>query len=173
MNKFKKAKEPFAHKYGDHMSILKIYNKYLKLKDNNDNLKNWGYESFLKLPTLEKSNKYFSKLYYHTKGVLANVTKIEIPKLMEYDDEYRILAAIAYGYKLNVAFYKENDKSYNTNYMNKVQLSKDSFLNFSDKPKKEIFYNELFISNGKNDLTITSVIPKKSAELIEQIKTIQ
>ena len=51
--KFDNARKIFNNKYGDHISLLKIYKTYLVKKDNDDKLNDWMYKYFLK--------KYFFK----------------------------------------------------------------------------------------------------------------
>lgn len=173
-DKFKQAIKPLQHKYGDHLSILKIFLHFHKLMKNNnkDEMNKWLYDHFLKYNVLEKADKYYHKLYHTSKMILSPInSELTIQhktKAMDYTDEYRIMAAIKFGYRLNNGYYKEKDKSYNTDFAKKVNISKESFMIFNDKPKKEIIYNTLFISNNRADLNIVSVIPKKSNDVYDK-----
>ena len=95
-------------------------------------------------------------------GESTNINKTE---MFKEKLEYRIMAAFAVGYRLNMAFYKTKTNKYDTSYAQNVGIKRDSFLTLSDKMHKQILYNELSCINGKFDMNIVSVLPKKSIEL--------
>ena len=157
--KFLIAKKSLMSKYGDHITLLKIFNKFIILKKQDDKkLHNWLYISFLKKDVLYKAFTYFKKLRGISMQRLTDIDKIQISNLMEYEIYDRIMCAFMYGYRLNISFYKEKNKSYDTDKVRNVQISKESWMHFYDNPKKKIIYNELFIMNNKNDLKIVSTL---------------
>jgi len=177
MGKFKTAKKKSMHKYGDHLSILKIFTKYMRLtkSKSESNLRDWLYEGFLKRSTLEKGMRYFKKTYHRTLRILNGQKKYD-QDILEYDLEYRIMASIYFGFRNNIGYYKagktDKDGFYNTNFAKKVQIHKESFMHFHEKPKKIVVYHELFTGERQTDMNIVSSIPQKSEELFNKIRDI-
>lgn len=165
-NKFNNARKDVTSKYGDHLSLYKILSKYQKLKDSKD-VDDWIYKHFLKRTTLEKATKAFKKM----RGIIGkfgNVAKINIDRDILNDKiEYRIMAAFGYGFRLNVAFY--NNNRYETNHANNIGIKRDSFILTADTMHKQVLYNELVCINNKCDINIVSVLPKKSATIINAL----
>lgn len=172
MDKFKKGREPLKHKYGDHLSFLKIYTKYIKIldSDNESKMKEWTYSGFLKRSVLDKAHKYLRKIYYGTKGNLSKINKINIDGLMDYDIEYRILASIYFGYRLNTAYFNAKEKMYDTNNMKKVNINKESFMIYNASPRSKVFYHELFIGGNRAEINIVSAIPEKGEKLFNILR---
>lgn len=167
--KFNEKREKLIHKYGDHLTILKIYNRYEKLKTENDKI-DFCREHFLKYKTLSKIEDTFERVKYRIKGIAkkfiesseSDEFKIKnIESVKDMDTDYKILFSIMYGYKLNKAFY--SNKSYRTLYADRVNISKDSALYNCEC---NIFYTELFISGKNENLNICSRIPNKLIDLI-------
>lgn len=176
-DKFNKTRKKFANKYGDHISILNIYEsffeKYQKYHNNMDKLDDWCYDNFLKLDRLLKAKNNYEKL----KQKVNNVIKGKLDP-NEYDIKYfqeiegldldqKILACLIIGYRLNTAV-KSKEDLYRTQYAKdiRIKLSKLSFLNLKEKEPKNVFYNELFVSMGKNELVIVSEIPKEIIKIL-------
>ena len=129
----------------------------------------WLYKNFLKRTTLEKANKYYQKILGSLHNTLFTQDKQSVDDLMSYNLEYRVIASIMYGYKLNAAWLNSSNK-YNTSKVNDVNISKDSFLTYFRDMKKEVVYHELFTSGGRTDMIIVSYVSAKCKKLIELIK---
>ena len=169
-DKLKNAKKSLMHNTGDHMTLLKIFGKYVELRKNESKLNDWLYNSFLKRKVLEKAFLYFKKIRGTAMRILSQIKKYEINDLMLYDTNSRIIASLLAGYGSNLAFYRE--KNYVTGKLS-VKLSKDSWMNYSDKPKKELMFTEIFIMNKKTDILIVSNVTSKPLELYEKFTLIQ
>jgi HrpA-like RNA helicase len=163
--KYKTSKKDLFNDYGDHLSILKIISKYLKYRDDQTKLTEWGREHFIKLSTIQKGLKYYRKILSMCQQTFSKEKKIDVENLMEYKLEYRIMGAILYGYRLNMGYYKETNESYNTDYAKKISIHKESFMHYHQKPKSNVVYNTLFGSQGRFDMNIVSAIPIKSQKL--------
>jgi HrpA-like RNA helicase len=175
-SKFLKVKKELSHKYGDFLTLLKIYSKYLKIKNDTNKINQFTYKYFLKRDILSKTSEYFKKIRYRTNRLFRDLEKkVAIPDLMEYKLEYRIIASLLCGFPANLAYYHEHDSkrnltkggSYDTNKVKGIQISKISWLNFLDNKKKEIFYYELFKIGRRAELIICSPIPQKSQKLFD------
>jgi len=166
--KFNNAKKSFTHKMGDHMTLLKIFSKYVKLRKDESKLNDWLYKSFLRRNVLEKALTYFKKIRGISMRLLSSLnSENKIENIMSYDTNIRVMSSILFGYKYNVAFYRE--KTYATEKVNNAIISKDSWMNSFDNPKKEVVYNELFVMNKKIDLQIVSHITPKIRELCNKL----
>jgi HrpA-like RNA helicase len=163
--KFNKAKKTFNSKYGDHLSLLKMFNTFLKKRKNEDRLKEWIYKFFLKRSVFEKAFIIYKRYYRQFRGMMNKHDKIDIENIMKYNTAYRIMGAFMYGYRVNVG--KVSKKSVSTVRIKNVDVNKYSFLDVSSD-KKLILYYELFKST-KVSMNIVSSIPKKSIELYDII----
>jgi pre-mRNA-splicing factor ATP-dependent RNA helicase DHX15/PRP43 len=150
-NKFNKAKDKFKNKYGDHIALLNIFESYME-KKTPEKKSEFTYKYFLKNKTLDKAEKYYNKVRYVMKDKLKDIQ----PKsdLLKYDIKDRIIASIYFGYKLHMAFLKNNN--YNTLKAEQIKISKNSYV--SDKYPQQIIYHELFNNNGKMELNMVSII---------------
>ena len=171
-NKFKDAKDEISHKYGDFMTLLKIMNKYNeKLEmDNEEKTKQFLYDYFLNKDTLNKINANFKRVFYRIKDGIrnSNETILELfPKEVDYNIslESKIIASLLYGFRINTIT-KKGD-SYITFFDCNVNISKDSTL--YNTSHRSMFYYELFIMSGKNDVKIVSLIPTKSKEIVDEL----
>jgi pre-mRNA-splicing factor ATP-dependent RNA helicase DHX15/PRP43 len=169
LNKFNKAKNNLSHKFGDHLSLLKIFLKYMKYSKNVTNnseshnkINQWTYDNFLKKDILLKAKKTFKKLMGTIKN--NNIERKQIDNLSNYNLDYRIIASFLYGYKINIAFFNSKNNKYSTPFLQNIGINKNSFININEK-HKEILFNEIFTSSGKSDLVIISQIPQKSKTL--------
>jgi HrpA-like RNA helicase len=166
-NKYKSSKKELFNEYGDHLSILKIIGKYLKYRDDQTKLTEWGRDHFIKLSTIQKGLKYYRKILGISQQTFSKEEKINVENLMEYKLEYRIMGAVLYGYRLNMGYYKENNDSYNTDHAKKIAINKESFMHYNQKPKSVVVFNTLFGSQGRIDMNIVSAIPIKSQKLCD------
>jgi pre-mRNA-splicing factor ATP-dependent RNA helicase DHX15/PRP43 len=167
--KFMEAREKIIHKYGDHLTILKIFKKFEKIKTDDDR-RDFCYTHFIKYNILNKIEDSYNKVKYRIKGYVKNFIESEdsndfkiknIDSVKEMDPDYKIIFSLAYGYKLNKAFY--NGKNYRTLYTDNVTIGKDSTLYNCEC---NIIYNELFISGRNPNLNICSTIPKKLKDIL-------
>jgi pre-mRNA-splicing factor ATP-dependent RNA helicase DHX15/PRP43 len=177
-NKFNNARSKFAHKNGDHISLLNIYDKfnseYEKHPNNNDKLYEWTYDKFLKINPLLKAVKQYKKLKMQVNKIInrkPNIDDLGIKyhqEILSMDVNDRVICCLLLGFRLNTAFKNSNKDSYQTQFSKniRINISKMSFLTLKDKDPKNVFYHELFISMGKNELLIVSNIPKKIIKLL-------
>jgi len=169
MIKYNDARKKLSHKYGDHLSLLNIFTKYLKYSKGVENkLGDWLYKHFLKRSTLDKAKKYYKKVIYPIQHLFNSIKKVQIDDLNNIKLEYRVLTAFAYGFKINIAKLQSSGK-YNTEYADDILISKDSLMLFNKK-SKEVIYNELFGTNNKFDLVIVSAITPTVKNLIDVLK---
>ena len=174
-DRIKEIKDKLSHKYGDHLTLLKIFSKVEKIEDY-DKLKNWCFDNYIKynviMKVLNGYNKLKHKLRHQIKDYLQENPELE--KNIELNDsikdvikdkiELKILLAFKKGYKMNIATYRETSKAYHTPFADKINLSKESTLD-QTKSNSEVVYNELFITKNNLELTITSVIPNSISKL--------
>ena len=160
--KFDDARKIFNNKYGDHISLLKIYKTYLIKKENDTKLNEWMYKYFLKKNIFLKTKTNYQRLMKIYRKYFNNLGKKEIKNLMEYDTVYRILTCFLFGFKINTATVKNNKIS--TKKIKNVKTNNYSFIKLTKKINYLIYY-ELFQSDNIN-INILSYIPKKSLELL-------
>lgn len=167
-DKYIEAKKKLFHKYGDHLTILKIFTLYTEYltKGNDKSLDDWCYKHFLKKSILDKSNKNYKKIKNHIRMVMSSIdlNKIfstETQNLQNLKLEYRIMVCIAFGFRLNIT---------NLN-STKFKINRDSFMNFIDgsKLKGNIVYNELSSNVGKMEFNIVSNISNNIYKIVQDI----
>ena len=166
-DKLTKAKKELVHKYGDHLSILKIFTLYSKYSHNKKQLDDWCYKHFLRRSILDKSKTYYHKIKHRLRDVISKNGDIfdKIPnEINNLKLEYKILLSITYGFRLNIT----NMKSMKSQH---IKINKDSFMNFGDN-LSDLVYHELFSNSGKLDINIVSKIPSKISILYPDIKTL-
>ena len=164
-NKFKQQKNKLGHKYGDHLTLIKIFSKFRSYKDV-EKQKEWCYDYFLKYNILQKCSDMYDRIKYRlidiTKKFIINnneyIKEKDIISLKDMHIDYKILFSLRYGYRLNVAYFSSNKNTYRTMYADRVNISKDSIIYNTEN---NIFYHELFITKSTFDLNIVSIIPKK------------
>ena len=167
VSEFNKKKEKLRNKYGDHISLLNIYNKYskkmLKSNSNYDIIVKWANKYYVKLKTLDKAKKNARTMGKYVKQQenninFANLNVISHDEIINMDLNDKIIICLLMANKNKIAHY---NGGYITNYDTKIYgLSQLSFINTSKYPKN-IFYDELFISTGTGTLNIITKIPKK------------
>lgn len=164
--KMTRAKKDLADKYGDHLTILKIFSKYAKLKKegkDNTKLNDWIFKSFLKKDVLIKAYKHYQRIKGITLDKLSKLNKIKkTDGLDNHKLSTKILASFLLGFFLNTT---------SINGSNKNKLSKDSFLNFyiDDIISKQLMYNELITISNNTSISIVSKITKQVKELCDTI----
>jgi len=157
-DKFEKAQAKIAHKYGDHLTYLKIYTKYREIsqkyaKDKDkkiDKITNFCYDNFIKKAVLDKGAKNYQKmkgkLYQY--DINFNDLHLNIDKnIASYGLEDRILFCISQGFKYNVGILKLRDGTYYNSQNDEMKISKNSFIMYkNDHRPKKVFYDSLFIN---------------------------
>jgi len=165
--KFEKAKKELSHKYGDHLSLLKIYSHYLNIKADMNKLNQWTFKHFLRQETLKKTTQYFRKIKEKLRTIIPTYTKKNnVPDIMTYKLDDRVIAALLCGYLSNVAHLRYNNK-YDTSNLNSVRISRNSWLADTHSEKKELLYHELLKMSNGAELVICSIIPKESKKIFE------
>jgi HrpA-like RNA helicase len=176
-DKFLKAKDKLSHNTGDFITIYKIITTYAEMMELEDKekLNNFIHEYFLNQSMLDKITKNFKRVFYKIKDNMRKSNDI-INELFPDNDnlndkiiyeeklENKILASLLYGYRLNTCN-KMNDKLITFFDVN-VNISKDSVL--ANTTHRNMFYYELFIMSGKNDIKIVNLIPVRCKELVEK-----
>lgn len=164
-DKFQKAKKKFKHKYGDHLSLLKLFDKFSKINNNPDKMDRWCHDNFVKKQTMIKSMRYMRRVKGRVHQVFGQEFRETIEKIkqeIDYNEEVkslpvddRLMVCLMKAYQLNLG-YKRND-GYNilAQSNNNIQIGID-MNSFVDKQAKKVFYNELFISDTKVNLNIVS-----------------
>lgn len=158
--KYNKVRKKFSSQYGDHISLLNVWEKYnemIKKHDNHEYQSKWCYERFLKEDTLKKAYKMFrmyKRMYIENSNTINMKDDIQKMSLKE-----RVLASFVGGYSSFMAKV-DKDGLYKLQINNKerVSVSDDSFVK---KNAKRILYRELFILNKNPELNIVSSIPDK------------
>ena len=164
--KFNSVKKHFAHKTGDHITLLNIYNKYIEFnkKKQFDKLDTWIYNNFLKNKTLANAKKNYYKLMDSTKNIFAENKIIQL-NMFDVSIEQRILTSIYSGLKLNIAKLNSNDR-YDTAHINNIRPDANSFILFESKLKPKLVYGELFTgTNNRTQMLIVSTIPKNIIDI--------
>ncbi len=169
----------FASKYGDHISLLNIFDAFCGecQKNNNDHNKmtNWANSNSLKLSVLNKIQNNYSNFKRQVWGIFNKlelekyvgwVEKYDIVKNMDVDK--RIIFSLIMGLRLNSAVQISDDNSFKTQHSvcKNIKINKMSFCLLQNKIPKNVVYNELFIMMGKNELNIVSSIPKKIKKML-------
>lgn len=184
--KFLKAKKSITTKTsGDHLTLLKIFNTYKKIKSKQDNekLKNWLYANFLKESVLNKANKYYKKIKQNTiqkiQTYLSNTLESNKDKITNLLNNHqlrtRILASLVSGFFLNMIFLKLQNSSNKKWQQQNIKLSKDSFLTLFDKDiddSNELLYNGMTTINNNVSISIVSNITKNIKALSLQVNEI-
>lgn len=162
-DKIKDTKNKLSHKYGDHLTLLKIFNKVYKYEDDKK-VREWCYNNYIKYNVINKVLSTYNKLKYKIRQQIRDNIEAnpELKKEIQIEDnlELKVLLAIKKGYKLNVATFRESSGAYHTQFADKINLSKESTLE-QKKSNSEVVFNELFITRNNLELTITSIIPKE------------
>lgn len=160
-SKFNDAFRSFKDSSGDHISLLKIIHKYFKLNtkesdsDRTEKIK-WCRKYFLKYDLLKDTYERFRSISYRVGDILKNhkeVLKLD-NDMQDKSTSKRVLAAIAYGFRNQIATKKNN--AYVTPHCKQTwNISNDTYL---DKLPKKIVYHEIFVSGDKSNLNVVSKI---------------
>jgi len=175
---FKRAKQKLAHKYGDHLSLLKIFEKFLKYNSDPSGLDKWTNSMYLKRETLRQISKEHKKITYKVKSKLDELNIQELLPLLNLENEkmqellklnlddrimfcFSIAQDIATRHTFNDTYVTEPVKLAGVRL--NIMADKNSFLvsklHNKDLPTK-IIYKKLFIADGQPNLVIVSKLPK-------------
>jgi len=177
--KYKKGKSKFKHKYGDHISLLRVFQKYEELikKHNNnyDTINKWAHTHFIKIKTLVKARKYYRKYMNQIRRVISREFKAEDVGIKQREDilrsnvDDRIIVCLLAAHRINTAVKRSFGDVYRTQHSQElnVKIGEDSFLTLSKKLPKNVFYNELFIFGSRASLNVVSKITDEIYNLLK------
>jgi len=159
--KYNKARKKFKHKYGDHLSLLKIYTDfytaYQKYKNDYEQLHTWCYKRFLKISTMMKAIDRVKKMKGQMHNLKLNIDRPVDEEINKTNVDERIMHCLKLGYNVNIGT-KISDFNYSTLnvYDTRINIDQNSFVHFNKSLPKTVIYNELFMSMGKANLNIVS-----------------
>lgn len=193
-NKFKVSTKDFANPYGDIIALLKIFQKFEELKkdhDNEDSIKKWTYEKFIKRGVLESAYKSYNRSKYSLKTVLKNAhsvimgeNKVNRAKAdadsADADIVYKVLACFMYGYKYNETMVQ--DKKAKIKYIDKLGTETQikalidpvSFMDLSKSStssKRALYFTLFKFGNMPVKIKIITYESRKSIELLKSIES--
>lgn len=162
--KFKSAIGAFKHKYGDHFSLLKIFEKYLN-QDKNKR-RDWTYKYFLKDDILNKATKFY---YKNKSNFYSKLNKIKI-KFDLPNELYRMPLEDKITYVLGIGLYDKKAQLGKKIKLlfgpNSTTLNDNSFILLLSKTPSNLVYEELFILMDKPEINILSKIPNKIKDIL-------
>lgn len=170
---FEKVKKKFANKYGDHLTLLYIYESYtLNKKDSNMAFK-WCKDNFLKQTLLIKAAKQYKLAKSQLSHSIPEPEKLDLgiklfAEVNNMQLEDRILFTLLAGLRLHTAVNKKGTEFYRAapSNLDKIKLHKSSFLSLGKTRPPNVMYHELFISMGRSELSIVSVIPDHIMKIV-------
>jgi len=166
VEKYDRAREKFRHKYGDHLSLLRLFDKFDKYSRKNPDdykkISQWCKDRFVKIDMMLKIKnnvRHFEQNFRDTlKEVSPEFLGITLDdKILQLEVSKRIIKCLEFGHKANIAFKNEKD-FYKSRYASNiiVNVDENSFLLMTSVRPKKIIYSELFISMGKANFNIVS-----------------
>lgn len=173
INKFENVKKKLGNKYGDHLTLLYIYELYTEHKKDQNKLKKWAYDNFIKIKLLNKAAKQYKLAKQQLNVMIPDPDKLDLgikiyPGVIEMELEDRILFCLLLGLNMNIGVNKVGSDYYRVRMsnMDKIKLHKTSFLSLRKGLPKDVIYNELFMSMGHVELSIVSKIPKNIIKIL-------
>lgn len=174
INKFENVKKKLGNKYGDHLTLLYIYELYTEHKKDQNKFKKWAYDNFIKVKVLNKAAKQYKLAKQQLNVMIPEPEKLDLgiklfPEVIEMALEDRILFCILSGLSINTGVNKIGTDYYRVRMsdLDKIKIHKTSFLLLKGKKPKDVVYNELFISMGHTELSIVSKIPKNIIKILK------
>lgn len=163
--KIMKSKEKFKHKYGDHLAILKIYDKFNKQYENNKGHE-WCYKNMLNFNILKKSKDTIIQLTKNAIPILKEAGNFIVvnDKINNLSIEKKILTCLCLAYRQNIG--RLSNKYYHTNSCGDMSITLDRNSYVYEKKPKRVLFHELFISMGNPKLNIVSKITTSIYSLI-------
>jgi HrpA-like RNA helicase len=175
-NKFESAKKDYQNMYGDHIAILKIFQEYENLRNDEDKLNEWTYKYFLRRNVLDGAYDIYQKMKYRYRNKLS---QMELPEylgevgreILETDIKYRIMASIIYGNQFNVIKYKRNKFELHDGSIENIEIEKNSFINKDElTDNSKYIYDNLFrYGNNPVRAKIITKLSKKSVDIIKAL----
>jgi len=159
--KFQDAKKDLISKYGDHIMLHKIIDRF-RLYETDSGKDNFCYKYFLKKSLLAKVVDNYSRINYRIKDKFIKI-KNKFENNFKNNNEIvdkkeKIIASFLFGYKYNISI-----KNKTINKIN-VKIGEESAMYKSSHTK--FFYNDLYKINGEYEIKIVSFIPDKIIKLI-------
>jgi len=154
---YKKIREKFRHKYGDHLTILNIYKEYR----DSPNKDSFCEKNMINMKILSKAKKYREVMKNNLRDINFQDLDIYVnPDILNLSVDKRIMFSLYKGFSINTATKLNNSNLYKLNYVDGVTVSVDrnSFVN--DKKSKNIIYCEHFHMINTKNLNVVSSIPK-------------
>ncbi len=154
-------KKQLYHPYGDHLTLLYIYQLY-----ESKTLKKSYYINENKLNNIIES-KLYEKLISKPKNLIFDFDEKTLNIINNLELQDRILISLLYGYRTNTAkkAVQKNKYMTQTKYSDNVKISNSSFIsevaNSSNIYPKNIFYSELFIGENNAELNFVGIINEK------------
>lgn len=175
---YDRTKKTLSHKYGDHLSLLRIFELYQKNREklSSDELTKWCIKNFIKKNTLSNASKEYKKNKYKIQNKLNDLDLKEIINILNFDAveeiktlkiDDKIIFAFAKSFTIGTK-YTFND-IYSTDLIKmsgmriNLFIDKHSFLLSINKNKDlpmKVVFGKLFIIDGQSSLLIVSKIPK-------------
>ena len=167
--RFVQVKKKFMNKYGDHLTLLYIYEMYKQNKK--ENVKEWCKDNFLKMNLLDKAVKQYKLAKVQMGQSVPEKLDLDIKLFAEVNGmelEDRVLFCLLSGLRMHIGYNKMGTDYYRIGQsdLDKIKIHKSSFLLFKDKKPKNVVYHELFMSMGYADLSIVSVVPDRIMKIV-------
>jgi pre-mRNA-splicing factor ATP-dependent RNA helicase DHX15/PRP43 len=181
---YKRSKLKLAHRYGDHLSLLKVFEEFAKHNEDVKKLEVWIKKMFLKKDTLRKIIREYKKTAYSVQNKLQNIDLKSLEPYLNLSPEtMQTLLGLNIDdrimYCFAVAQEIANRHSFNDTYMTapvkragfklNINVDKNSFLTSKyankDFPTR-VIYKKLFITDGQPSLVLVSKLPKNIKTLL-------
>jgi len=175
-NKFEKVKKDYHNMYGDHIALLKIFQEYEELRENEDKLNDWTYKYFIRRNILEGAYDTYQKMKYKYRNKLSQMELREYlgeidKEILETDIKYRVMASVIYGNQYNVIKYKDGKFELHDGSVKNIEIEKSCFINKDELTENsKYFYDNLF-RYGNNPIR-AKIITKLSKRSIDIIKSL-
>lgn len=184
-NRARNIKSEYSNMYGDHLSLLKIFSTYDKLrssdKSSSEIMKILD-KGYLRKKTLDNAYKNYRKLRYTTFDVFKTAaedestknlfeTKLDRGKILSENMNIRILACLHYGSKDYLI--KTNGKTAQIevdNVAKTANVDRDSLIQKKSKPNKAVY--EILFQYDPNrpiKVKIVTYVSAKSIELLDKL----
>ena len=172
LEKFKKAKKEFNNKYGDHISILKIFFEYEEKRKDIEQLNEWLKLNFLRKDILDKAYKNYQRIKQRYRYKILEL-KLKKPSndILKIDIIFRIMASLLYGYKTNILNVSKNKIYLNDKELAKkeIEIDKNSFIEGSVKKDSTLFFHRLHKFGYRRDTAqIVTKISMKSKNILKE-----
>jgi len=154
--KYDKVRKMFTHRYGDHLSLLKIFTLFMK----SENGKEFAKNHFLRFGILKDTKSRYKRIMHDSHQIFRH--SLGGIKSVDLSREDKIILCFTFGYRLNLG--KKMRKGYSTGKVDHVSVNKDSFLTGD---ANEVVYEELFKQSGRFNLNIVSAIPRDVKRFIK------